>query len=70
MSQQKGRIWSPLQCKQSICQRHMSGLTGEVYTELHTLVHQVLSTVWIISAHMEVYTSRIGDIVGMLKSPA
>ena len=52
MSQQKGRIWSPLQCEQSICQRHMSGLTGEVYTELHTPVHQVLSAVQISSAHI------------------
>ena len=45
----------------------MSGLSGEVYTELYRAVHRVLSTIQnngVSAFQREVYTGRIGPIVG------
>ena len=49
----------------------MSGLLGEVYTELYRVVHRALSAIRnnrMSTVQGEVYTGRIGPIVGTLES--
>ena len=49
----------------------MSGLLGEVYTELYRAVHRALSTILnngVSAFQGEAYTGRIGPIVGTLES--
>ena len=49
----------------------MSGLLGGVYTELYRAVHRALFAIWNIRVSAfqgEVYTGRIGRIVGTLES--
>ena len=49
----------------------MSGLSGEVYTELYRAVHRVLTAIrsnGVSAFQGEVYTGRIGSIVGTLES--
>ena len=49
----------------------MSGLSGEVYTELYRVVHRALSAIQINGVSVfqgEVYTGRIGPIIGNLES--
>ena len=49
----------------------MSGLLAEVYTELYWAVHIVLSAMrnnGVSAFQGEIYTSRIGPIVGTLES--
>ena len=49
----------------------MSGLLGEFYTELYRAVHRALSTIrnnGVSAFQGEVYTGRIGPIVGTLES--
>ena len=49
----------------------MSGLLGGVYTELYRAVHRALSTIQnngVAAFQGEVYTGRIGPIVGTLES--
>ena len=50
---------------------NMSGLSDEVYTELYTAVHRALSGIWnngVSALQGEIYTGRIGTIVGTLES--
>ena len=49
----------------------MSGLSGEDYTELYRAVQRALSAIWnnrVSAFQGEVYTGRIGPIVGILES--
>ena len=49
----------------------MSGLLDEVYTELYRVVHRALSAIGnnrVSAFQGEVYTGRIGPIVGTLES--
>ena len=49
----------------------MSGLSGGVYTELYRAVHRALSVIQsngVSTFQGEVYTGRIGPVIGTLES--
>ena len=50
-----------------------SGLSGRVYTELYRAVHRMLSSIWnngVSAFQGEIYTGRIGPIIGTLEGAA